>query len=125
MVAVVVGKGTAARPVQPQQALLVRLGEARPLAGNCRGRPPPDFPRPPPAPRQQPPRARVARLRALPAEEGMFEDVFTRELARKLPAFLESLADIRRSSSESLAQVKQQQTAFTAFTRAVTPFRQL
>ena len=55
----------------------------------------------------------------------MFEDVFARELARKLPAFLEPLAEIRRSSSESLAQVKQKQTAFTAFSRAATPFRQL
>jgi hypothetical protein len=69
--------------------------------------------------------AKVARLRAFPGEQGMYEDVFDRELARKLPAFLESLAEIRRSSSESLPQVKQQQTAFAAFTRAVAPFRQL
>ena len=70
--------------------------------------------------------AKVARLRALPAEQGgLFEDVFARELARKLPAFLGPLGEIRRSSSENLAEVKQKQTAFTAFTRAATPFRQL
>ncbi len=70
--------------------------------------------------------AKVAQLRAHPREEhGMFEDVFGRELARKLPAFLEPLADICRSSSENLEQVKAKQKAYTDFTKAVTPFRQV
>jgi hypothetical protein len=70
--------------------------------------------------------AKVARLRAHPGEEhGMFEDVFGQELARKLPAFLGPLADVRRSSSENVAGVKQQVASFKAFTRAATPFRQV
>jgi hypothetical protein len=70
--------------------------------------------------------AKVVRLRAHPGEElGMFEDVFGQELARKLPAFLKPLTEIRRSSSESLEQVKAKQAAYTAFAKAVTPFRQV
>lgn len=69
--------------------------------------------------------AKVASLRGLREEQGMFEDVFGRELARKLPAFLKPLGDIRRSESESLAQVKHKQTTFLVFTKAVTPFRQV
>jgi hypothetical protein len=70
--------------------------------------------------------AKVARLRAHPGEEhGMFADDFGRELARKLPAFLGPLADIRRSPSECLAGVKQQEASFRAFIRAAGPFRQV
>jgi hypothetical protein len=69
--------------------------------------------------------AKVARLRALPGEQDEYEDVFAQKLAGKLPAFLGPLAEIRRSASESLPQVKQKQAAFIAFARAVTPFRQV
>jgi len=69
--------------------------------------------------------ARVKEIGALPGRQDAFKDVFDRELAAKLPAFLNHLAEIRRSASEDLAQVKKKQAGFDAFTKAVKPFRRI
>jgi hypothetical protein len=67
--------------------------------------------------------ARVSEIGALPGRQDAFKEVFDKELAAKLPAFLTHLAGIRRTASVDLAQVKKKQAAFDAFTKAVQPFR--
>jgi hypothetical protein len=69
--------------------------------------------------------ARVSEIGALPGKHDAFKDVFDKELAAKLPAFLTHLAGIRRTASADLAQVKKKQAGFAAFTKAVQPFRQI
>ncbi len=70
--------------------------------------------------------ARVRDLGALPGRQGgAFKAVFDKELAVKLPTFLKHLAEIRQSASDQVAQVKTKQAGFDAFTKAVTPFRQI
>lgn len=69
--------------------------------------------------------ARVKEIGALHGRTDAFKDVFDRELAAKLPAFLHPLAEIRRSASDDVAQVKKKQAGFDAFARAVSPFRRI
>ncbi len=69
-----------------------------------------------------------ARLRDLPAPGGtggLLARMFAAAFARKLPALLEPLADIRRLPSDTVKAVKDKGTRFAAYEKAVEPFRRL
>ena len=69
--------------------------------------------------------ARLADLPALAGTGDLIGAALTPAFGRRLPALIEPLAEIRNTPSDTLVTVKQKEKSYTAYLRAVEPFRRL